>query len=202
MSENEQKEPSFNYYFDNIQPIRILVEDPDTGDESLVVINVRPYTMTTLANPKNFPPLNAVRVSPPETIEGYWPAWDPQTENWVHIPDHRGETGYIGGVSHTIKTLGHYPEGWSTSPPPPSAEQLKAQRLAEIQSELDILDAKSIRTIRAKVTLEEKILNIAIRSEPDELEEAQAALDQEIAILNGYQESSEQLRLERRQLVS
>jgi hypothetical protein len=66
----------------------------------------------------------------PEITEGFWPVWDDGT--WLLTEDHRGKKGFIGKEETEIKDLGPLPEGFADAPPPPTLEEAKAAKLAEI----------------------------------------------------------------------
>lgn len=48
---------------------------------------------------------------------------------WVNVENHIGEKGYVNGVPTEIKEYGPLPDGWSNSPPEPTARE---KLLAEI----------------------------------------------------------------------
>ncbi|MDR2573477.1 MAG: hypothetical protein LBC94_03890 [Desulfovibrio sp.] len=91
-------------------------------------------------------PANATHV-PPESLEGFIPHWT--GEGWELVEDHKGKQGYLDGQPHTIKDYGPPPEGWSDTPPPPTAAEIAAQRRAEILARLAEIDAASVRPLRA-----------------------------------------------------
>ena len=123
-------EPTYNYYYDQSHPLK-------------------PFTSFAMANPGTYPPNNAVRVPPPEAGQGLWPVWDAAAGLWDTVQDHRGEKGYLNGQGHEIKDLGPYPDGWSTTPPPLTAEETKRRQKAELLARLDALDRQSARPARA-----------------------------------------------------
>lgn len=55
---------------------------------------------------------------------------------WVNVENHVGEKGYVNGVPIEIKEYGPLPDGWSVTPPPPTAYQhfaaLRAARNARL----------------------------------------------------------------------
>ena len=108
---------------------------------------LKPFTVAQPANKGSLAPSNATRTAPPLVQPGKWPAWTGTAWGWIE--DHRGESGYVNGQPIEIKDFGPYPEGWSATPPPPTAEELKAQEVAKLQGELATLDMRSIRALRA-----------------------------------------------------
>jgi hypothetical protein len=109
---------------------------------------LKPFVRTTFINPNAKPRQNATLI-PCEVVEGYWPVWT--GAGWENIEDHRGEKGYLGGAAFEVSDLGPYPEGWSATPPEPTAEEqaaaLKARRIARLAA----IDLASIRPLRAMV---------------------------------------------------
>ena len=100
-----------NHYFDDTQP-------------------QRPYTHSLFANPGSQAPANALRGEAPDTSRAGYRACESDGA-WIQVEDHRNEEGWLKGEQHTIKELGPYPAGWSTTPPPvPLAEALKNARTA------------------------------------------------------------------------
>ncbi len=77
-------------------------------------------------------PNNATRTAP-QHQDGYIPRWTGTA--WEQVEDHKGEEGYVGGKPHTIKEYGPYPDGWSTTPPPPTLEEARAAKLEVIDAE-------------------------------------------------------------------
>ncbi|MDR0620717.1 MAG: hypothetical protein LBJ61_02410 [Deltaproteobacteria bacterium] len=126
----------YNYYFDDTDPLK-------------------PYRSECVANKGSLPPLNATRIAPPPEVEGKWRVF--KGGKWGYVEDHRGEEGYLNGVPTEIKALGPYPSGWSATPPPPTAEEIRAQSIAECQAKLAEIDLKSTRSIRAIKVLEDEI---------------------------------------------
>ena len=109
----------------------------------------------------------------PEIVDGFIPRKLSGQAGWEQVENHKGEEGYVNGEPFTIKDFGPYPDGWSTEPPPPSQDELKAQRRAAILARLEELDAESVRPLRAIVRGE------ATKDDTDKL----AALDAEAAAL-------------------
>lgn len=92
-------------------------------------------------------PANALQGSTPTSKAGYHPG--EKNGKWIQIEDHRSEEGYLDGQPHTISDFGPYPDGWTTTPPQPSAEEQAEQRRQEIRSRLSAIDMKSVRPLRA-----------------------------------------------------
>jgi hypothetical protein len=99
------------------------------------------------------------------------------------VEDHRGESGYVGGKSFTIKELGPYPDGWSTTPPEKTADELKAEAEAACLGALAEIDAKSTRSIRAIEVLRAEL---AVASGSD-LTALNAKLTDELTFLEGLE---------------
>lgn len=108
---------------------------------------LRPYTHSLDATPGTVPPVNALRGKKPTAKVGYHPG--EENGKWISLEDHRGEKGYLDGQPHTISDFGPLPDGWSTTPLPPTQEEHTAQRRAEIMSRLTSIDAESVRPLRA-----------------------------------------------------
>lgn len=69
-------------------------------------------------HPANDPYLpNGTTKVKPEFIDGYWPRFNKETQQWEQVEDHRGEQGWVNGEPHVIQDYGPYPEGWSPNPP-------------------------------------------------------------------------------------
>jgi hypothetical protein len=109
---------------------------------------LRPFTHETEANPGSLPPANATRTPPPRE-DGHWPVWN--GSGWELAEDHRGEKGYIGRAPHEIAGLGPLPEGFAAEPPPPSDEELREAARAALLAEINELDFKTVRPLRAIV---------------------------------------------------
>ena len=118
----------YNYHYDGKHPLK-------------------PFTGKGFANKGSLPPKNATRIEPPEAGPGQWPVY--AGGSWGLAEDHRDEKGYINGVPAEIKDIGPYPEGWSETPPPLTAEQVREAAISECLAKLGELDAKSTRSIRA-----------------------------------------------------
>lgn len=76
-----------------------------------------------------FLPAGAVYHAP-EFKDGHIPRWNGKT--WEQVETHKGKEGYVNGQPYTIKKHGPLPEGWSETPPPPTVEEAKAAKWAEI----------------------------------------------------------------------
>jgi hypothetical protein len=63
---------------------------------------------------------------------GYIPRWD--GTSWGQVENHKGEKGRLNGVETEITEYGPLPDGWATSPPPPTLEEAKAAKLKEINA--------------------------------------------------------------------
>ena len=86
----------------------------------------------------------------PVIKSGYAPVWSGSA--WKQVEDHRGEKGWVNRETVEIKDLGTFPEGFSTEPPEPTAEELAGKRRMEILAELDRIDRASSRSLRAILT--------------------------------------------------
>jgi hypothetical protein len=63
------------------------------------------------------------------------------------VEDHKGKDGWLNGEPHKITEYGPLPEGWSDTPPPPTAEELDAQRRADILARLAVIDVERSRPL-------------------------------------------------------
>jgi hypothetical protein len=109
---------------------------------------LRPYTHSLPAMPGTLPPVNALRgESLPSARQGWHPAF--ADDAWIEIENHIGEEGWVNGVMCKIDAYGPLPDGWSDTPPEPSAEDLKEQRKAQIMARLSEIDLASVRPLRA-----------------------------------------------------
>ena len=93
---------------------------------------LRPYTHSLPAMPGTIPPANALRGETPAARPGFHPA--EKAGRWIEIEDHRGQSGYVNGTPCEIKDFGPLPDGWSDTPPPPTLEEARAAKLAEVMS--------------------------------------------------------------------
>ena len=82
-------------------------------------------------------PNNATHTTP-TVAEGKIPRWD--GEKWEQVEDHKGKSGYVNGQPHEIKEYGPLPEGWSDTPPPPTADQLFAALRAARDARIALTD--------------------------------------------------------------
>ena len=69
-------------------------------------------------------PNNATYVAAPQAQTGHVLRWNGSA--WEQVESHKGEHGYLNGQPHTIINHGPYPDGWSATPPPLTAEELAA----------------------------------------------------------------------------
>jgi hypothetical protein len=107
----------------------------------------KPYSYQLPAQAGTFPPVNATTTPPPLANSGYWPCWNGSA--WYLVEDHRKENGYVNGQPFVIETVGPYPAGWSASPPPPTAAELRTQEKFTILAQLSQIDSQSVRPLRA-----------------------------------------------------
>lgn len=91
-------------------------------------------------------PNNATHV-PPAQNAGYVPRWN--GTGWSRVENHKGKQGYIGSMPHSVAEYGPLPDGWSETPPLPTAKEARAARRAEINARLEEIDRESIRPLRA-----------------------------------------------------
>jgi len=80
-------------------------------------------------NPSGVLPHNATET-PPEATEGHISRWTGAA--WEQAENHKGEKGYVDGIETEIKEYGPLPAGWSLTPPPPTLEKAKEDKLNEI----------------------------------------------------------------------
>ena len=81
-------------------------------------------------NPTSTPSYRSTRTTP-VFVAGHIPKWN-GSEWGEQVENHKGEKVYVNGEPYEITEYGPYPNGWSDSPPPPSLEEAKAAKLAEI----------------------------------------------------------------------
>lgn len=82
-------------------------------------------------------PANATFTAPPAEKEGFARVWS--GENWQEVEDHRGTEYWLPGEgygtpAHEMKALGPLPEGATTTAPEKTLDELKADKLAEIDA--------------------------------------------------------------------
>lgn len=82
-------------------------------------------------------PANATFTAPPAEKEGFARVWG--GENWQEVEDHRGTEYWLPGEeygtpAHEMKELGPLPEGATTTAPEKTLDELKADKLAEIDA--------------------------------------------------------------------
>lgn len=70
--------------------------------------------------------------------DGKWPKR--VNDAWVNVENHVGEKGFVNGVPTTIEKYGPLPEGWSATPPVPTAEQLFSALRAARDARLSATD--------------------------------------------------------------
>jgi hypothetical protein len=67
---------------------------------------------------------------------------------WRLLEDHRRQWGWINGEPVMIEDIGPLPEGFSTTPPPPTQAELNEQARKEYLAELESIDKATIRAMR------------------------------------------------------
>lgn len=82
-------------------------------------------------------PANATFTAPPAEKEGFARVWN--GEAWQEVEDHRGTEYWLpddvyGTPAHEMKELGPLPEGATTTAPEKTLDELKADKLAEIDA--------------------------------------------------------------------
>ena len=134
---------------------------------------MKPYTHSLSATLGTLPPSNAIRDKEPQVVQGKWPCWDADKGDWVQVEDHRkrenqsdlvarygtdypqdGTEYWLPEDTHesparTMKEVGPLPSGALLERPEKTQTELDAERKFEILSELNHLDAKSARPMRA-----------------------------------------------------
>jgi hypothetical protein len=102
------------------------------------------YYIGASENPGSTPSHNCTFTAPALTA-GYIPKWNGTV--WEQVENHRGKKGWLDGVETEITEYGPLPEGWSDSSPPPTLEEAKAAKLAEISAAYNTFDAAgTVRT--------------------------------------------------------
>jgi hypothetical protein len=96
------------------------------------------YFVSEVDTPDNSLPHSAATTAPAR-IDGYIPRFVDGT--WEQTENHKGEKGWVDGVETEIKEYGPLPEGWSDTPPPPTLEEARAAKLAEITAAYNEFDA-------------------------------------------------------------
>jgi hypothetical protein len=89
-------------------------------------------------NPGSAPSHNCTFVEPDLTA-GYIPKWNGSA--WEQVENHRGEKGWLYGVETEITEYGPLPADWWDIAPPPSLEEVRAAKLAEISAAYNTFDA-------------------------------------------------------------
>jgi hypothetical protein len=175
---------AINYYFNDKKPVVM-------GQKELY-----PFTHKCPANKGSSPPLNATRTAPSEPFpQGYWPGWDSVNDQWAYMEDHRGEKGYIGKESFEVKELGPLPDDFSTTPPPPTAEELRAEQISQYESELNQIDFKSTRAIRSISIL------MAVENVPKDGTADASELYLDAAKLRDFENQAKQVRAKLKKLL-
>lgn len=83
-------------------------------------------------------PAGCVEVSPPDAMPNHVRQWAGNA--WEQVPDHRGETWYLGIEAVIIKDLGNPAEmGLSQSLPAPTFEDLRVAKIAAISASANAL---------------------------------------------------------------
>lgn len=82
-------------------------------------------------------PANATFTAPPAAKEDFARVWN--GEAWQEVEDHRGTEYWLPGEgygtpAHEMKELGPLPEGATTTAPEKTLDELKADKLAEIDA--------------------------------------------------------------------
>lgn len=82
-------------------------------------------------------PGDCVEVAPPTEKKNYIPVWNGVA--WVETEDYRGTKYWLPGegygtLAHEMKELGPLPEGATTTAPEKTLDELKADKLAEIDA--------------------------------------------------------------------
>ena len=82
-------------------------------------------------------PANATFTAPPAEKEGFARVW--KGENWQEVEDHRGTEYWLPGEgygtpAHEMKELGPLPEGATTTAPEKTLDELKTDKLAEVDA--------------------------------------------------------------------
>lgn len=82
-------------------------------------------------------PANATFTAPPAEKEGFARVWN--GDAWQEVEDHRGTEYWLPGEgygtpAHEMKELGALPEGATTTAPEKTLDELKADKLAEIDA--------------------------------------------------------------------
>lgn len=86
--------------------------------------SIDPLESEIAGEPVWIQPGNTLVVAPGKQRKGY--VWQVDGEVWKEVEDHRGKEGFVGGEPFTVKKCGALPDGWSDTPPPPTADQLFA----------------------------------------------------------------------------
>ena len=92
-------------------------------------------------------PHNSTRERPPSVTSDYIQRWDGTA--WKVFQNFKGREGYLNGQPHKITEYGPLPEGWSDTPPLPTAEELAERRRQAIQAEFYKIRDQTERPQRA-----------------------------------------------------
>ena len=89
---------------------------------------------------------------------------------WVDVENHVGEKGFVNGVPTEIKDYGPLPDGWSTTPRSPTAEQLFDGLRAFRDARLTATDKYLLADypISADALAQVKVYRAALRALPEQ----------------------------------
>jgi hypothetical protein len=96
------------------------------------------YYIGESENPGSTPSHNSTFTAPVRAA-GYIPRWNGSA--WELVENHLGEHVWIDGAETEITEYGPLPEGASVTPPPPTLEEAKEKKLAEISAAYNEFDA-------------------------------------------------------------
>lgn len=112
-------------------------------------------------------PAGCTEIESPAEKPGYVRVWN--GEKWEYTEDHRGEKYWLPGEGydtpgHEVTDIGPLPEGASNTAPQPTEEELRAQKLKELDTEYQIkfdeLDSQIMRAAALKDTdLQDELLS-------------------------------------------
>ena len=77
-------------------------------------------------------PAGCVDAKPPENRAGFVAQWQPKSQTWAYLPDHRGKTVYRtdNGQPETVDTIGELPAHLTTVAPPSELHEWNADKQA------------------------------------------------------------------------